>query len=92
VYTLLGGCEEWWRADVARNYYTNREQIFETRAFKDIGTVRNTMKRVVVCFVCFKMRVKVQSYLVRSHVQCISVGKSVSGCMYAGHDDHDDKY
>jgi hypothetical protein len=54
MYTLLGGCEEW-RADVARNYYTNREQIFEARAFKDIGTVRNMMKCVVVCFVCFKM-------------------------------------
>ncbi len=28
MYTLLGGCEEW-RADVARNYYTNREQILD---------------------------------------------------------------
>ncbi len=58
MYTLLGGCEEW-RADVARKYYENREQIFETRAFKDIGTVRNMMKWVVVCFVCFKMWVKI---------------------------------
>ncbi len=33
-------------ADVARFYCTNREQIFETRSFKDIGTVRNMVAGV----------------------------------------------
>ncbi len=33
-------------ADVARFYCANKEQIFETRSFKDIDTVRNMVARV----------------------------------------------
>ena len=38
MYTLLGGVRS--EADVARFYYTNKEQIFEGSC-KDIDTVRN---------------------------------------------------
>ncbi len=38
MYTLLGGVRS--EADVARFYYTNKEQIFE-ESYKDIDTVRN---------------------------------------------------
>ncbi len=40
------------------NITQTESKYLRQRAFKDIGTVRNVMKWVVVCFVCFKVWVK----------------------------------
>ncbi len=76
------------KADVARFYCANKEQIFETGSFKNIDTVRNMVAGVWSVLLLQSVQevhgtTKKEKCSVNVHCR---VWAQYSGCMYAKHE------